>query len=140
MPELIAAISRWLAWNSEAYIHVHVLYHNYSIYIIMIAELYWGVFILLLFLCQVCDQALEYQRQFDTANNSVTQTQDEHKSWQDGLQQQLKEEDKDTTTVTDQLPLPDLDTQQETLLLMLRKKIDNMEEEQKRQTMEGKKW
>ncbi len=106
----------------------------------MIAELYWGVFILLLFLCQVCDQALEYQRQFDTANNSVTQTQDEHKSWQDGLQQQLKEEDKDTTTVTDQLPLPDLDTQQETLLLMLRKKIDNMEEEQKRQTMEGKKW
>ena len=43
----------------------------------------------------------------------------------------------ETLHVVEQLPLADLDTQQEMMLLLLRKKIEGLEEEEKAHLAEG---
>ncbi len=47
------------------------------------------------------------------------------------------EEVVETLPVVEQLPLADLDTQQEMMLLLLRKKIEGLEEEEKAHLAEG---
>ena len=70
----------------------------------------------------------------------MKQTEDDHKSWQDEIEQQMNEKKEEEDAVNSELlPLADLDAQQEMLLLVLRKKIENMEEEEKKRLMDGKK-
>ena len=76
---------------------------------------------------------MEYEKSFEAVEEDVKQMETRHRSWQEQYKDKLKEE-KDSTP---QLPLADLDTQQEALLIMLRKKIENMEEKERKKIEEG---
>ena len=76
----------------------------------------------------------ECWKSVQSADKEVEAERANHKLWQERLLS-----DKEAESIPkEQLPVVDLDTQQEALVLMLRKKIERMEEEENERIKEGK--